>query len=262
VDEHVDVDDADALNDRSVMGRGLKILEALSRAGRALTAAELVRATRLPKSTVHRLLGQFVELGLIDRTGDGFGLGLRMFEWGSHAERQRRLRAAAIPFLSDIHQRTGETLHLAVLDGRDVLYIEKIEGSRAVRCPTYVGGRMPAHATALGKAMLAFSPAETVRSTLSGPLPVSTPRTVHMPGLLSRQLTSVRERRVSIEVEESFLGVACVAVPMIDEAGLVLGAISMVTPTQRFDSARSAPILLHAADQIARKLNTGSGSAF
>jgi IclR family acetate operon transcriptional repressor len=248
-----DIGDA-PIDDKSVIARGLKILEALSRAGRPLGLADLARVTRLPKSTVHRLITQLVQSGLLDRTPDGFALGMRMFEWGSHAERQKYLRAAAIPFLSELHSRTGETVHLAVLDGRDVLYIEKIEDHKAVRCPTYVGGRVPAHATALGKAMLAFSPVETVRSTLSEPLSFSTPRTVIAPGILSKQLTRVREQRVSMEVEESFLGVACVAAPIVDRAGVVLGAISIVAPTHRFQPTRLAPQVLAIADRIAKEV--------
>ncbi|WP_426715194.1 helix-turn-helix domain-containing protein, partial [Campylobacter coli] len=100
------------LNEKSVMGRGLRLLEALSRAGRPLPLADLARVTQLPKSTVHRLVNQFVQLGLLDRSAEGFSLGLRMFEWGSHAERQRHLRMAAIPFLSELHTRIGETVHL------------------------------------------------------------------------------------------------------------------------------------------------------
>jgi IclR family acetate operon transcriptional repressor len=240
--------------DKSVMGRGLSLLEALSRAGSPLSLADLSRVTRLPKSTVHRLAGQLVQLGLLDRVAEGFCLGLRMFEWGSHAERQRHLRMAAIPFLTDMHSRLQETVHLAVLDGQDIIYIEKIESHRAVRCPTYVGNRKPAHATALGKAMLAFSPRETLRTTFSNPLTLSTPRTIITPGMLSRQLQKARETSVSIEIEESFLGVACVAAPIVDATGAVLGAISIVTPSFRFDPNKLAPEVRNAAHKIADQL--------
>ncbi|MBB6406346.1 IclR family transcriptional regulator [Arthrobacter sp. AZCC_0090] len=242
------------VEDKSVMGRGLSLLEALSRAGRPLSLAELSRETRLPKSTVHRLSAQLVQLRLLDRVADGFCLGLRMFEWGSHAERQRHLRMAAIPFLTEMHSRLRETVHLAVLDGRDIVYIEKIESHRAVHCPTYVGDRKPAHATALGKAMLAFSPREALHTTFNNPLTLSTPRTVITPGMLNQQLQKIRETRVSIEIEESFLGVACVAAPIVDSAGVVLGAISIVTPTFRFDPNKLAPEVRTAARKIAEQL--------
>lgn len=260
--EQMSVDeDASVSSEKSVMGRGFQVLEALSRAGRPLAVPEVVRLTGLPKSTVHRLVAQFIQLGVLDRSSEGYALGMRIFEWGSHAERQRRLRTAAIPFLSDLHSRIGETVHLAVLDGHDVLYVEKIESQRAVRCPTYVGDRKLAHTTALGKAMLAFSSDEILRTALTDPLPFSTHRTVVNPGILSRQLGRVRELGFSMEVEESFLGVACVAAPVIDASGVVLGAVSIVTQTNRFDPNRLAPAILQVARRIASELDRPDQSA-
>jgi len=238
---------------RSVMGRGLVLLETLSRAGRPLPLTDLVILTRLPKSTVHRLAGQLVELGLLDKTPAGFGLGLRIFEWGSKAERQRNLRRIAVPYLSDVHAQLRETVHLAVLDGRDVVYVEKIEGHSAVRCPTVVGGRAPAHGTALGKAMLAFNPV-IMHEVLVQPLSVQTTRTVIAPGNLQRQLHKTRETRISLEIEESFVGVACVASPILDAAGVALGAVSITVPTFRFDPNKLSPTVRQVADRISRDL--------
>ncbi|MCW2756904.1 MAG: IclR family transcriptional regulator [Nocardioidaceae bacterium] len=239
--------------DKSVMGRGLILLEALSRAGHPLSLADLAKVTRLPKSTVHRMAGQLVGLGLLDKTAAGFGLGLRIFEWGSKAERQRNLRRVAVPHLGDLHTRLGETVHLGVLDGRDVVYIEKIEGHAAVRCPTTVGGRTPAHGTALGKAMLAFTP-DVMRRVLTEPLSVQTNRTVVAPGNLQRQLVQVRENRISLEIEESFVGVACVAAPILDDRGVALGAISITVPTFRFNPQKLAPAARQVADRISGEL--------
>jgi DNA-binding IclR family transcriptional regulator len=239
--------------DKSVMGRGLMVLESLSRAGCPLNLGELAKTTHLPKSTVHRICGQLLDLGLLDRVGTGFGLGLRIFEWGSKAERQRDLRRAAIPFLSDLHARLRETIHLGVLDGRDVIYVEKIEDHSAVRCPTTVGERRPAHATALGKAMLAFNPTG-LRAVLEEPLIGRTARTIIAPGLFVRQMQRIRESGVSTEIEESFLGVACVASPILDSTGKPVGAISISSPTSRFNAARLAPAVRSAARSISTKL--------
>ncbi len=239
---------------RTVMGRGLMLLEALSRAGRPLSLTALTNVTHLPKSTVHRMAKQLVELGLLERWDDRFSIGLRIFEWGSNAERQRDLRRVAVPYLTELHTRLGGTVHLGVLDGRDVLYVEKIEGHAAVRCPTYVGGRRPAHGTALGKAMLAFTPG-ALKALCSEPLDRQTSRTIIAPGILYRQLLKVRETQVSVEHEESFPGVACVAAPILDSDNVARGAISVTASASRFNAQQLAPIVLGASRNIARDLN-------
>jgi DNA-binding IclR family transcriptional regulator len=246
--------DVDEAQDRSVVGRGLALLEAVSRAGRPLGLAQLARLTSLPKSTVHRLAHQLVEFGLLERTDEGFGFGLRIFEWGSKAERQRHVRRVAMPYLSALHVELSETIHLAVLDGNDVVYVEKVEGHKAVHCPTAVGDRRPAHATALGKAMLAFSSAGPVREP-AAPLSVETGRTIRDAASLARQLREIRQTGVSIESEECFAGVSCVAAPVVDAVGDVLAAISITTPTHRFDPRRLAPIVLRTARAVGADLD-------
>lgn len=236
--------------DKTVMGRGLSLLEAISRAGRPLSLAVLAEVTHLPKSTVFRLASQLVDLGVLDRTDGGFGLGLRIFEWGSQAERQRDLRRVSVPHLTELHARSGQTVHLGVLDGRDVVYVEKIESRTAIRCPTRVGGRRPAHATALGKAMLAYTP-EAIALVLGDELAVQTNRTVVAPGSLRRQLLDARRTRVSVEVEETFLGVACVASPILDKGGVAVGAISISASAMRFDPRRLGAAALATAQKIA-----------
>jgi DNA-binding IclR family transcriptional regulator len=240
--------------EKSVMGRSLMLLEAISRAGRPLSLSVLADVTHLPKSTVHRMANQLVDLGLLDRSDRGFGLGLRIFEWGSQAEKQKDLRRIATPYLSDLHRKLGETVHLGVLDRGDVLYVEKIEARSAVGCPTYVGGRKPAHATALGKALLAFNP-RTARALFDEEhLPHETRRTIVHSGLLYRQLLDIRTQLVSIEREESFLGIACVAAPILNRQGEAVGAISITTSTVRFDADRFAPVIRRTAGRIAQDL--------
>lgn len=239
--------------DKTVMGRGLSLLEAISRAGRPLSLAVLAEVTHLPKSTVFRLAGQLVELGVLERSEEGLSLGLRIFEWGSQAEKQRDLRRISVPYLTELHTRLGQTVHLGVLDGRDVVYVEKIESRAAIRCPTQVGGRRPAHATALGKAMLAFTP-EAIALVLRDQLAMETNRTVVAPGSLHRQLLEARRTRVSVEIEESFLGVACVASPILDSSGVSLGAISISTSALRFDPRHYGAAALATAQRISAQL--------
>lgn len=239
---------------KSVMGRSLRILEAISRAGRPLSLAVLADVTHLPKSTVFRMANQLVDLGMLERRQDTFALGLRIFEWGAQAEKQRDLRRIAVPHLADLHSRLGQTVHLGVLDGSDVVYVEKIESRMALKCPTRVGGRRPAHATALGKAMLAFTPG-ALDALVRGGLDHHTRHTIVAPGNLHRQLVDVRRDFVSIEVEESFVGVACVASPILGADGIAVGAISVSTSAVNFDARRFAPLARATAAKIARELD-------
>lgn len=239
--------------EKTVMGRGLSLLEAISRAGRPLSLAVLADVTHLPKSTVFRMASQLAELGVLERSGDGYALGLRIFEWGSKAEKQRDLRRVSVPYLTELHTRMSQTIHLGVLDGRDVVYVEKIESRTALRCPTHVGGRRPAHATALGKAMLAFTP-EAVAMVLRDQLAVETSRTVVAPGSLHRQLLETRRTGLSVEIEESFLGVACVASPILDAHGVAVGAVSITTSALRFDPRRFGAAARATAHKISEEL--------
>lgn len=112
-----------------------------------LTLSELVSCTGLPKTTVHRVAIELVELGALERRNGRYALGPRLFELGQLVSRHRRLRDVALPYMQDVHGLTRETVQLAVLDGVDVLYVETIHGHRRVSSPAWRGGRMPFHCT-------------------------------------------------------------------------------------------------------------------
>src|ERR1700730_16762548 len=147
---------------RSVLARAFKILGPSPPAARDLTLAKMPRRTEIPKPTVQRLAGELLALGLLEGERGVYRLGMRMFELGQLVPRQRDLREAALPFMQDLFEATHETVHLAVLDGTEVLYIDKISGHRRVAAGSRVGGRLPAHCTAVGKAILALSPPSAV----------------------------------------------------------------------------------------------------
>ncbi len=212
------------LGNKSVMGRGLFIMETLSHSSDGMSYAEISRATALPKSTVHRIVGQLIELGLVARSRGGFILGLRVFEWGSKAGGNVPLRQAAMPQLVALSNEFGETVHLGVLDGADVVYLEKLAPNTGMKCPTRVGDRRPAHSTALGKAMLASRTAPA------------------------------NESLISVECEESAVGLACVAAPILDRRMRAVGAISISVPVERFNIEKYAPQVRLAAERTARQL--------
>src|SRR6476619_961930 len=140
----------------AVIDRVSLVLDAFDGPGR-LNLAQIVRRTGLPRSSAHRMLERLVALRWLRRNGRDYELGMRLVELGSLAVHQDRLHRAAIPLLHDLHRATGLVVHLAVLDGTDVMYLEKIGDRMVAAIPTRVGGRQPAQCTAVGKAILAYN---------------------------------------------------------------------------------------------------------
>src|ERR1700739_3098795 len=145
---------ADACTPSAVIDRISLVLDAFDGPGR-LSLAQVVRRTGLPRSSAHRMLERLVQLRWLRRNGRDYELGMRLVELGSLAVHQDRLVSAAGPLLGELHRATGLVVHLAVLDGPDVVYLEKIGEPMTAAIPTRVGARQPAHCTAVGKAILA-----------------------------------------------------------------------------------------------------------
>ncbi len=249
-------DDAGARPPVSVVGRVMSILRCFDANNcQQLTLAEVTAISRLPKATVHRLLGSLSEWGMIERTDTGFRLGIQLFELGMRVPRQISLRDIALPHLLDLHEATKETVQLAVLDGRDMLFLAKSPRADGPRSRSRIGGRVPAHCTAVGKALLAFADPTAVQSVLEGPMRRCTPYTVTAPGLLARQLKTVRETALGHAYEESMIGIACVASPVFDAQERVVAAISITGSVTNFDSARMGPAVRTAALGMSRALS-------
>ncbi|MFF0816856.1 IclR family transcriptional regulator [Rhodococcus sp. NPDC003318] len=216
--------------------------------------AELLRRTGLPKATLHRLLGELVALRLLDRAGSEYHLGRQLFELGMRASVERGLIEVATPFMEDLYERTHETVHLGVPEGTEVVYVAKIGGHRQASSPSRIGGRMPLHCTAIGKALLAHTSDELRAQVLTGPLQRRTPRTVTAPGLLARQLDSIVESGVSFEYEEAAIGIVCVAAPVLDADDRPVAAVSATGPVTRFRPESHATQVRAAAAGISATL--------
>jgi DNA-binding IclR family transcriptional regulator len=217
----------------SVLGKAVAILRAFTVDDQAVPLAELVRRTGLHKATVHRLCGELVGLRLLDKSADGYRLAGGLFELGMRASVGRSLLEVATPFLQDLAERTHELVHLGVREGREVVYVAKIGGHRQARSPSRIGGRMPVHCTAIGKALLAYD--EDLRhAVLAAPLTRRTPHTIVATGRIRTQLDRVLDSGVAFEYEESSLGIACVAAAVLGADELPVAAISLTGPTPRF----------------------------
>ncbi|MBC7304913.1 MAG: IclR family transcriptional regulator [Nocardia sp.] len=242
------------LDERSVLGRTVAVLDAFTVDDRAVGLSELTRRTGLPKATVHRLCRDLVAARWLSASPDGYRLGRGLFELGMRAATERTMLEVAVPFMQDLFSRTRETVHLGVLDGNEVVYISKIGGHRQARAPSRIGGRMPLYCTAIGKALLAHSQPATIDRILSGPLTRRTPRTVVGPGLLRAQLDNVIERGVAYEYEESAVGIVCVAAPILDTDDRPVAAISLTGPATRFTPEVHAVSVRAAAAGVASLL--------
>ncbi len=241
--------------DVSVFGRTLRVIEAFRSDDVALSLAELSARTELPKSTVHRIARGLVEHGWLERPGEQYALGIRLFELGQRVQLQRfDLHETAIPFMEDLYEATHEIVNLGVLDGGDVVYLAKISGHRRVPIPTRLGGRLPAHCTALGKAMLAFSSGEMRGNLQSVKLTARTQYSITNHAILENELVRVQRDRKAIDREELIVGVVCVAAPVFRE-DIAVAAVSITGPKSRVDPLGIAPAVQTAARGISRCLS-------
>ena len=169
-----------------MLGKVVAVLEAFTMDDRGVTLAELGRRTGLAKGTLHRVCGDLVAAGLLERRDDRYRLGRLMFELGMRASVERDLLEVAGPFLEELRAAVDETVHLGVRDGIEVVYIAKLAGHRQMSVPSRTGGRLGLFCTAVGKALLAHAPAEVFEEVVRAGLPRHTPRTITAPGILRR----------------------------------------------------------------------------
>ncbi|MGW4354779.1 IclR family transcriptional regulator [Nocardia sp. NPDC004582] len=238
----------------SMIERMTLILDAFDASTPTLTLLGLVERTGLPRSTVHRILDQMIKLRWLAHTSGGYRLGMRALELGGLTADHNEIRDAVSPLLHELSQRTGMVGHLAVLDGRDVVYLDKAGGRFAASLPTRLGGRMPAHATALGKAMLACLEPNIAEAALRTRLPRLTPRTICEPEALTRELQQIRLRQgVAIDREEAIAGIACVAAPLRGR-GTAPAALSLSGRAEGMSYDRLARVVLEVAHEAGRTL--------
>ena len=239
-------------DDLSLLQRSALVLDIFP-GGTALSLAEVTARTGLPRSTTHRVLTGLVELGWLTRTGSKFELGLALFELGERVGLKYRLRSAALPFMQDLYAVTGQTVHLAIRDGLDAVYVEKIHGHAALPLPSQIGGRLPLTCTAVGKALLAPEDADVRAHVLDKPLRSYTRNSVTDPARLARELDAVRRTGIAIEREESSLGSCCLASPVL-LADRPIAALSVSVPTAGFKPELLAPAVRTAALALGRTL--------
>jgi DNA-binding IclR family transcriptional regulator len=221
---HEDVGETRRGAERTVLGRIAAVMDAFGDGQHVLGLGDLNERTGLPKSTLHRLAEQLCRIGWIERDPGGYRVGMRMFELGSLAVTGNQLHDAALPHLQALAARTGLSVQLGVLDGAEVVYLERIVVG-SLRLPTRRGGRKPAYCTALGKAMAAFDEG-SVSALVAAQMPRKTASTITEPAAMLGELGRVRDGGVAFDRGEAYREIVCVAAP-IRSCGGAIGAVSV-----------------------------------
>jgi DNA-binding IclR family transcriptional regulator len=239
--------------------RALDILELLTRATVPVGLTEIARRSSGPKATVHRLLATLQTRGYVtqDPQTGAYTAGVRCFELGSSWAQNLDLRTTAAPVLADLNSRTQETVHLAIYDEGEIVYVDKLESPRPVVARSHVGRRCPAFCVATGRALLAFQPHQEVAQVLRRPLPVFTARTITDPAELGDLLEQVRATGYAVNHESYREGVGGVAAPIRDHTGAVVASVGCCVPEHRFGPDRFGLLreqTVLAAGRISRRL--------
>lgn len=224
--------------------------------------SEVARELSIPKSTAHALMGSLADQRLLQRTDKGrYQLGWKLFEFGQTLLDATQIRTAARAVMQDLVQRLGETVHLATLDGTQAVYIERLPRVYENRCPVArKGDRRPAHRSAVGKVLLAHREWEDIEPLLRHQgLYAATDNTITSPQRLKKELLEVRERRCGYDIEETALGLCCVAAPVFNDRNKVIAAISLSASKTRFEARTSQyhGAVMSAAGQISRSATRG-----
>ncbi|GAA1495267.1 IclR family transcriptional regulator [Paeniglutamicibacter kerguelensis] len=227
---------------RSVTSKVLAIIEVFEASRRSLSLTEISELSGVPMSTAHRLVTELLEWGMLSRGPNGkIQLGLRI--WAIAQNAGRPLRDAAKPYIQDLFSLTRETSQLAVRDGDMALYVERVYSSQRIPRTTRVGGRLPLHATAVGKVMLAYSADWVADAYLQRPLAALTGHTHVNSARLRDELAQVREQGYATTQEEVRIGSCSIAVPVF-HTGRFSCSIALVVPsTHASGMARRLPAL-------------------
>lgn len=243
----------------SSVRNAVRVLKAFSSRRRDYGVTELSRQLGLTTSTVHRLLKTLQAEHLVEKDPETnrYRLGLAVYDLVAATSAGYDLSEAVLPPMTMLRARVGETIQLAVLDGREVVYVERLQSTHSLRLFLDVGRRMWAHSTSTGKVLLAGLDAATLDQTLEGwDLPRRTPHTVTDPAVLRRQLAQIRRQGWAHNCDESEIGVTSVGAPVRDHTGQVVAALSVAGPSPRMDQDVTAitQAVIEAAAVASRRL--------
>src|SRR5260370_1822108 len=219
----------------SSVATAIRLLKAFSEDEVEIGISALARRLGLAKSTVHRLAVTLVSEGLLEQNRENgkYQLGIALFRLGALVRRRMNVSNEARPYLYDLREKINESVHLAILDETEIMYVYNLEGTHAIRMRADIGVRKPAYCTAEGQAILAFQPPDVVGAVIGNGLLARTPQTITNPKKLLKALETVRSRGCAVEDEESEVGMRCVAAPIRNDAGEVVAAVGLGAPVSQ-----------------------------
>jgi DNA-binding IclR family transcriptional regulator len=237
----------------SSVGSAVRLLKAFSEEQVEIGISDLAKRLGVAKSTAHRLAVTLCADGMLEQNPDTgkYRLGIALFRLGSLVRRRMTVSNEARPLLRELREKVNETVHLAVLDGSEIMYVYNLESTQAIRMRSDVGVRKPAYCTAEGQVILAFQPPDVVERIVGEGLTARTPQTVTDPLALRKVLEGVRTRGCAIEDEESELGMRCIAAPLRNDVGEVVAAIGLAGPVSRLSKKALTTFVPHVIETAA-----------
>ncbi len=233
--------------------RAIRILDSLGQHKEGATVTDISRMLQFPKSTTHEILATLEQENVVAKDlNNRYFLGLKLFELGSMAQFDLEIRRVAGPFLRQLNSELDETVHLTVLDGDEVLYVDCLESSKRLRTYSVVGVRAPLHCTSVGKAILAFLDKDEQQRILTMlTLEKFTENTIIDKSFLLDELPAIAQRGYAVDNMEHEDGLRCVGAPIRNRMGKVFAAISVSGPSQRITLGNVSEIgkvvMAHAA---------------
>jgi DNA-binding IclR family transcriptional regulator len=241
--------------------RALAMLEAVAQSAEGLSNAEISRKLEIPKSSASYILRTLENHGYLIRDAESakYRVGLKILSLSRGALGGLDIRGIALPVMRRLMQHTGLTCHLAVLDGAEAVYVEKVEPEGFIRMDTWVGRRMRVHATSVGKAIVAYIPQQELEQIIRKVgMERRTPKTITTMPRLLKELEKVRAQGYGVDDEENNLGARCLAAPILDERGKIVASLGLSGTTQQV-SPQTMPRILEALKDAARHISMGMG---
>lgn len=239
----------------SVTSRVVRVLSSFDADTPSLSVSDIARRANLPVATAHRIVGELVEHRLLERNGTRITIGVRLWEIGSRGSHTLSLREAAMPFLEDLNAAIQQHTQMGILDGKEVLFVERLSARGSTLNITKIAGRLPVHACSSGLVLMAYAPQHQQDELLAGTLGRYTPATVTDPDKLRRMLAQVRHQRFAVAsglITSFSMGIA---VPIQDENGKVIAALSAVLPIGYENPQALVPALTAASRGITRAMS-------
>jgi len=240
---------------RSALHRAVAVLESFDEGTRDLSVTEVAARTGMPLSTSHRLLGELVDVGLLERQPDRrYRVGLHLWELAVRTPGALGIRETALPFLQQAHARIGQSLQLGVLQGREMLYLERLSSPGEVQHLITVGGRVPFHATSSGLILAAYAEDSVREALLAEPLQPYANAPLPDRAQLELEFAEIRAAGSKTTVNYITHGTS-IAVPIFDALGHAIATINAIVPSEQPREAQVLDVLRQTSTAISRALN-------